>query len=327
MRAFLTIIGDSMRLLRARALFWISLGISLLVALLYLSIGFDEKGVSVMFGAFHFEDTFMAKGTKGAEVIYLGLFSNVIIGMWLSWVAIVIALISCAPIFPEFLAEGSAGVALSKPVSRPLLFLYKFAGALLFVAVQTSLFAVIVFLAIRWRIGVWNPTVFWSVPIMILMFSYLYSVLAWFGIKTGSVMASVLLTLLFWVFCFCSSFSEQVGYAAAVHGKNPFTGMELKAEDQADWQSIYLWLKTPHAILPKTGETTGLLNRWIVLGDGTGLGESTIDAMSRSRRVEGLDDAKDDLKRHSTAWIIGTSLAFEAVVLALACRRFSRRDF
>jgi hypothetical protein len=27
------------------------------------------------------------------------------------------------------------------------------------------------------------------------------------------------------------------------------------------------------------------------------------------------------------AWIVGTSLLFEAVVLALGCRHFARRDF
>lgn len=327
MRAFLTVLGDAMRLLRARALFWISLGISLLAALLYLSIGFDEKGMSILFGAFHMEDAFLAKGTKGAEMVYLALFSKVIIGVWLAWVATVLALISCSPIFPEFLEEGSAGVALSKPLSRPLLFFYKFAGAMLFVAVQTSLFAVIVFVAIRWRVGVWNPTVFWSVPIMILVFSYLYAVLVWLGIKTRSVMASVLLTLLFWVMCFASLISEQLGYAAAHRGRSPLTGMELKDEEQLEWQSLYRWMSLPHAVLPKPGETSALLERWIVLGDGRNLGGSTIDAMSDSGKWGNLDDAKEDMTRHSPAWIIGTSLAFEAVVLALACRMFSRRDF
>jgi ABC-type transport system involved in multi-copper enzyme maturation permease subunit len=327
MRAFLTVLGDSMRLLRARALFWISLGISLLVALVYLSIGFDEKGVSFLFGAWHLEDSFLTKGSKGAEVFYLGIFSKAIIGIWLSWVAIVIALISCAPIYPEFLAEGSAGVALSKPVSRPLLFFYKFAGSLLFMAVQTLLFAAIVFVAIRWRIGVWNPTVFWSVPITILVFSYLYAVLVLLGIKTRSVMASVLLTLLFWFFCFGSFFTEQVTHTAAIRGVNPFTGMELSAEDQASWKSAYPWLRVPHVILPKTGETTALLERWIVVGDGQDLSGSAIDALGERGGLGDMSEAKDDLKRHSTVWIIGTSLAFEAVVLAVACAMFSRRDF
>lgn len=327
MRAFLTVMGDSIRLLRARALFWISLAISLLAALVYLSIGFDEKGVSVLFGLFDFENSFLTKGSKGAELFYLGLFNKAIIGIWLSWVAIIIALISCAPIFPELLTEGAAGVSLSKPISRPRLFLYKFIGALLFVAVQTLLFAAIVFVAIRWRIGVWNPTVFWSVPVVILLFSYLYSVMSLLGIKTRSVMASVLLTLLFWVLCFGSALTEQVGHSLAVDGRDPLGGASLTEEEQQSWRSAYPWMKLPHLLLPKTGETTNLLDRWIVLGDGKGLDESAIDAVGERGGFDGTEEAKRDMRRHSPAWVIGTSLAFEAVILSLACWMFSRRDF
>lgn len=328
MRAFLTVLGDSVRLLRARALFWITLGISLLAAVLYLSIGFDEKGMSLLFGAFHFEEPMLAKGTEGAELMYLVIFKQLIVGAWLSWIAIVIALISCAPIFPEFLTEGSAGVSLSKPLSRPLLFFYKFIGALLFMTLQAALFTVVVFFAIRWRVGVWNPTIFWSVPVLVLVFSYLYAVMAWLGIKTRSVMASVLITLLVWLVCFCSLLTEQVAYGLAYRGSNPFSRERLSGEEQSGWKTAYPWLRIPYVVLPKPGETTGLLDRWIVLGSGKGLGTSAVDAMSNGGKLDGVgEEAKEDLVRHSPAWIIGTSLAFEALVLALACRMFSRRDF
>lgn len=326
MRAFLTIIVDSIRLLRARALFWISLGISIFAALLYLSIGFDEKGITFVFGAFHFEEAFVAKGTEGAELVYLMIFRNVIVAFWLSWIAIIIALISCAPIFPEFMAEGSAGVALSKPVSRSALFIYKFIGALLFMTVQATLFAAIVFIAIRWRVGIWNPSVFWSVPILLLVFSYLYAVLVWLGIKTKSVMASILVTLLFWLVCWIAQFGEAFTYQATRGGVG-LTGSPASEESKASWESAHRWTRAPYAVLPKPGETTALLDRLIVLGDGKTLGGSLIDAAVEKTRDSGLEDAKEELHRHSPAWVIGTSLAFELLILALACRMFSRRDF
>jgi ABC-type transport system involved in multi-copper enzyme maturation permease subunit len=327
MRAFLTILTDSIRLLRARALFWISLGISVFVALLYLSIGFDEKGMTLLFGAFNFEVPFMTKGSEGAELVYLGIFRNFIVSWWLTWIAIVIALVSCAPIFPEFMAEGSAGVALSKPVSRPMLFAYKYIGALLFIGLQALLFAVIVFIAIRWRVGTWNPTVFWSVPVVLLVFSYLFAVLVFLGIRTRSVMASVMVTLLVWFTCFIAQLGETMTYSAAEHGVG-LTGVELTEEEQESWQKAYQWARIPYVLLPKPGETTALLDRWIVLGDGGNLGESTFDAMKKGGKFEGMDESvEDDLERHSAGWVIGSSLAFEAVVLGLACLMFSRRDF
>lgn len=326
MRAFVTILVDSVRLLRARALFWVSLGISAFVALLYLSIGFDENGMSLLFGAFDLEIPLLAKGSAGAELLYLGIFRNFIVSWWLTWIAIVIALVSCAPIFPEFMLEGSAGVALSKPVSRPKLFACKFVGALLFIAVQALLFAVIVFIAIRWRVGTWNPSVFWSVPVVVLVFSYLFSVLVLLGVKTRSVMASVLLTLVLWFFCFIAQSGEAVIHAAAQG--NSITGGRLSEEERARWEKVHQWARLPYLMLPKPGETTGLLDRWIVLKGGGKLGESTFDAMKKGGRIEGLDEEmKEDLERHSPAWIIGSSLAFEAVVLGLACLMFSRRDF
>jgi len=326
MRAFATILVDSIRLLRARALFWVSLGISAFVALLYLSIGFDEKGMTLLFGAFDLEIPLLAKGSAGAELLYLGIFRNFIVSWWLTWIAIVIALVSCAPIFPEFMLEGSAGVALSKPVSRPKLFAYKFIGALLFIAVQALLFAVIVFLAIRWRVGTWNPSVFWSVPVVVLVFSYLFAVLVLLGIKTRSVMASVLLTLLLWFACFIAQSGESVTHAAA-RGTS-ITGGRLSEEERTRWENVHRWARLPYQVLPKPGQTTALLDRWIVLEGGGKLGASTFDAMRENGRIEGLDDeVKEDLERHSPAWIIGSSLAFEAVVLGLACLLFSRRDF
>jgi hypothetical protein len=41
---------DSLRMLRSRKLFWISLGISALVVAAYASIGFGENGLSLLFG-------------------------------------------------------------------------------------------------------------------------------------------------------------------------------------------------------------------------------------------------------------------------------------
>ncbi|MEP4079356.1 hypothetical protein [Haloferula sp.] len=328
MNQFLTILNDSFRLLRARILFWVSLGISAFAALLYLSIGFDEEGVTLVFGLFSFEMPFATKGSKGAEILYYGIFTNVIVGFWLTWIATIVALISCAPVFPEFMEEGSSGVALSKPVSRPALFMYKFIGGLLFMAIQVSVFVVIVFIAIKLQLGVWNLSVFWSVPIVLLVFSYLYAVMVWLGIKTRSVMASVMLTLLFWLFSFLILAVEAVTHQSAVTGIG-FLGTTLTEEGVETYQKINSVLKVPHAILPKTGETTALLDRLIVLGDGEGLDRATVDAVRAGVAIseEESEVIKDDLDRHSPWFIVGTSLLFEAVVLMLAIRSFSRKDF
>ncbi len=89
-------------------------------------------------------------------------------------------------------------------------------------------------------------------------------------------------------------------------------------------------------ILPKTQLTVGLLSRWLkdpdgfsiagmMRGDMTGLGTSAL--IPDPVDVEVTRRLEEKLDSYSGWYIIGTSLAFEAVVLALACVIFIRRDF
>ena len=84
-------------------------------------------------------------------------------------------------------------------------------------------------------------------------------------------------------------------------------------------------------VLPKTRETTELMNRKLLRpaqGDFRSDDEST-DERRRNRAIDAADIQKLDetMRARSVGWVIGTSLGFEAVVLALAAWIFSRRDF
>jgi len=107
MKPYYTILLDSLRMLKSTAIFWVTLGISLLVALIYLSIGFDDEGMSLFFGLAPIENEFFKKGTPQSETLYVAIFTKLIAEYWLSWIAVLLALISCASIFPEALKEGS----------------------------------------------------------------------------------------------------------------------------------------------------------------------------------------------------------------------------
>ena len=118
MTAIATLLIDSYRLLKARVLFWITLGISAFVAVMYLSIGFDEAGMSILFGLVTIENEQLARDSPLAELIYIGIFMKFIVPIWITWIAIVLGLISTASIFPDFMSEGSIELAISKPVKR-----------------------------------------------------------------------------------------------------------------------------------------------------------------------------------------------------------------
>lgn len=345
------ILVDTWRLLCARRLFWFALVLTALIGIGYASVGFHDKGFFL--GSFSFDSPFIKRGTPQAEELYIGLFYQ-IVKWWTTLFGVILALVSCASIFPEFMASGAIDAMLSKPISRPRLFLFKFLSGLLFAAVQAGLLAVIVFLAIRWRLGFWHEAVFWSVPLVVLLYSYLYAINVLIGVWTRSVLASVLLTLLAWAGVGIihliermtaelsrTSASETISLAAQQKNRigPPPTNAFVKAHQAA---------QVVMALLPKTRETTELIRRSAMReGDKAVDREQEIQKMVESRLqvesmfsqgkprmsdTDALAQAEKDFDSLQTLeksglYIVGTSLAFEAAVLALACWLFARRDY
>ncbi len=88
------------------------------------------------------------------------------------------------------------------------------------------------------------------------------------------------------------------------------------------WHTIVFRIKT---FMPKTGETTELLKRYIIdPNDREGLFKMIED---RRGEVSSEREVQEAMYSRSPWWIVGTSLGFEAVVLAIATLIFCRRDF
>jgi ABC-type transport system involved in multi-copper enzyme maturation permease subunit len=306
MRLFKAMIIDAYRQLSAAKLFWLTLGLSILVVLLYGSIGFNDAGMTMLFGLFEVESEFITEGSPWARGLYLGIYSNFLITIWLSWVATVLALISTCSIFPDFVSEGSIELSLSKPISRIHIFAMKFFVSMLFVMLQVSIFCFGIFLCVGLRIGEWNWMIFIAIPIVTLFYSYLFSVTVFTGMITKSGIAALLVTGVFWMALFSVSLSE--GALTAI-----VTGEEVQLElyrDGIEKQQIMLdeiIAKSPEdfrikkkqeridylitanedaqellgkirpwqtgiswalTLLPKTSQTIGLLDRWLSNEDG-----------------------------------------------------------
>lgn len=338
MRQVLAILWDSYRLLTAKKMFWIVLFISVLIAMSYASIGFTPEGISVLFGAYHMENDFLTSDSLLAEYFYMMIFTDYLVPWWLGMFALVLALISVCSIFPDFLKGGSIDVAVSKPVSRVTLFLVKYAGSLLFVAIQVSVFCLIVFLAQGLRMGQWNYQVFWAVPLLTFVFSLIYCVAVLTAVWTKSTMFSLLMALLMWGATLTVQWSEsllyKVTYSMSSMGMaiDPETGMadtlDEGYEPESGMVKVYNVVKAIGTPLPKTREATYMLKKKISIR-GTNMTQMNEfldgDASEYERKEAKVQEDYDN--RHSTAYIIGTSLAFEAAVLGLACLIFVRRDY
>jgi ABC-type transport system involved in multi-copper enzyme maturation permease subunit len=201
----LAIFLDAYRELNSRKLFWISLILSALVVAVFAIVGINEKAVTI-FGfetPFPFGTAYLSRGD-----FYKLMFSVLGVGLWLSWISTILALVSTAGIFPDLITGGSIDLFLSKPISRLRLFFTKYAAALLFVALQALVFSLASFLVIGLRAGEWEPGLFLAVPLVLIFFTYLYCVCVFLGLITRSTVAALLLTLVFWFIVYAIQATE-----------------------------------------------------------------------------------------------------------------------
>ncbi len=376
---------DAYRELCARKLFWVSIGLSLLMVGSFAFVGINAQGLTILWFDLPLDN--FNTSVLSRETFYEFVFSAFGISMWLTWAAAVLALITTADLFPSLIRSGSIELHLSKPISRVRLFLTRYCTGLLFVSLQVAVFTLASFFVLGFRGGVWQPRIFLAIPIVVLFFSYLYAVCAFLGILTRSTITALLLTILFWFMVFIvnmvdNGFLDMREATALTMARSESrlerlesnaeqlliaqrkaTGEELPqdwvptdeelvaslpsierlreriVEDRAKaekWDRLSGYLFMTKTVLPKTGETIALLDRWLYEGNerdalltaftgGPPPASDDDDAeINQLDRQKALAEAYED---RSIWWIIGTSLGFEAVMLLLAGWIFVRRDY
>ena len=76
MRQFTALLIDAYRQLSAAKLFWLTLGLSAIVVVLFGSIGFNDQGVSILYGTWEIESEQLRDGNPWARGLYIGIFSS-----------------------------------------------------------------------------------------------------------------------------------------------------------------------------------------------------------------------------------------------------------
>ncbi|MCR9217095.1 ABC transporter permease [Phycisphaerales bacterium ac7] len=398
---------DAYRELNSKKLFWITMILSGLVVAIFGAIGLRPNGIGILW--FTIPSDVVNSELVDAATFYKSIFTGFGVRFWLSIIATVLALVTTAGMIPDFISGGSIELMLSKPVSRTRLYLTKFATGLLFVGLQVGVFSVASMLVIGIRGGVWEPGILLAIPIVVLFYSYLFSVCALIGLVTRSTLAALLLTVLLWFVLFLLNSADEtlllfktqtenrvvqqssqletqrdrlVSLRSASNGETEvgapdanetapeedetggFLGRigdefregqriedmdeedlasqierledqirvnetdleetEAAADSLAAWHGRIVAVKT---VLPKTRDTLNLLDRYLI-------SDQAIEESGESRRGQGNDEFNEagvqmtqELRDRSIWWVIGTSLIFEAFILALGSWIFSRRDF
>jgi type IV secretory pathway VirB3-like protein len=355
---------DAYRELNSKKLFWITMFLSISVILVLALFGVNDEGLTFL--KFHWNTGFL-----DPHLFYRAIFlSLIVIGIWLSWGAVILALISTAGTFPDLIAGGEIDLYLSKPISRLRLFLTKYFTSLLFVTLQLTLFSLGCYLVVGWRTHEWRPSLFLAIPLIVLLFSYIYVFCVLIGIWTRSTIAALLLAILLWLFFSGVQRTENIlavfrlGLEKSIHRTE--TDLRL-AQSQANEPAHVLFdlqaglarkrintdterlqelrenlsrlaifenlARGLEAVVPKTLETTNMLDRYLLPGEDTGADN---DQPSRGPQPMGIDTRDFQLasleiqhrsRTRSIGYVIGTSLVCEGVVLAIAAWIFCRRDY
>lgn len=243
----LAIVHDAYRELQSKKMFWIILCLNLLAVGAFALVGVSGSSITILGKEFQALPT-----AEFALIQYKGYFSNFVVGFWFTWVATLLALISTAGIFPDFLASGSIDLYLARPIGRLRLFLTKYMAGLLFVGLQVVIFTVLSFLVLGVRAGAWEPGLFLAIPLVLIFFSYLYGLLIFIGTLTRSTIAALLLTLLAWGGIFAL---DIVDAAIGVHHRSSIIGGAIIDEEIERIDSRIAAMK-PDSSMPASAAAT-----------------------------------------------------------------------
>jgi ABC-type transport system involved in multi-copper enzyme maturation permease subunit len=216
-------------------------------------------------------------------------------------IALLVSVVITAFFIPNLMRKGSIDLLLSKPMSRPLLLVYKYIGGLTFMLLNTAFAVLGVWLMIGLRTGVWGTGLLWTIFAVTYYFALLYAVSTLVAVLTRNAIVAILVTTFFWGVMFVFGFA---------HNKLE----PLRDDKTLDIpHTVFVVSDVVNATLPRTTDLDNLMNKWVV--DDT-LSESEKKAMR-----------KDKFVYPSWIEVFGVSGIYIFLMLGLACWRFSTRDY
>jgi ABC-type transport system involved in multi-copper enzyme maturation permease subunit len=117
-------------------------------------------------------------------------------------VGIFVAVLVTASMIPQMFDAGSLSLMLSKPISRSLLYIFKFLGGCAFIVIAATVLFGGLWLILGVRLGIWNHKMLLYIPIYLFLFSIYYVVSAFSGLVWRSTVIAVAVSIAFWAACY-----------------------------------------------------------------------------------------------------------------------------
>ncbi len=248
----------------------------------------------------------------GEEAAPLGIQLFAIEQIMLGWigasVTFLISVIITAFFIPNMLRKGTIDLLIVKPISRPLLLLYKYVGGLTFVLLNTAVAVAVVWAALGLRSGVWAPAVFWMIPILTFSFAILYAISTLFAVLTRSAIVAILVTIVIWAGLLLVSFMHSYVESMRIMDKR----REVAEGERFQDGTFAKVVNALHFTLPRRSDLDTLSSRLLVR-----------DLVTANQ----VKDLKFDQSEVSWGESLGVSCLYIVLLLGLSCWRFSVKDY
>ena len=139
-----------------------------------------------------------------------------LIAVFVGAIGVFVAILVTASIIPHTFDGGAIDLLLSKPISRVLLFLTKFAGGCAFILLCAGYFLFGLWLIVGTQLGVWANGLLLCVPIFLFLFAIYYSVSALAGVVWRNTIVCVVMTILFWAACSVVGYTRALCFTLAI---------------------------------------------------------------------------------------------------------------
>ncbi len=244
----------------------------------------NGSGLQLRYAGRDFGPVIQLPAETSAEVrrIALAWFMDHVVDFIIGFAGIFVALVVSCGVIPETYRTGSVELLLSKPLSRPLLFMAKFLGGCVFVLLNICYLICGLYLIVGLRWGLWDIRILIAIPIFVFYFMLLFSVSALVGLFSRRAILSLFAALLFWGLCVLigntklamekllpihddATHASQIADLVTPNGSE---SIQKSADDDRFWLSVYEFSILPlYTVLPKPLELDDTVQYFLDRGD------------------------------------------------------------
>ena len=251
-----------------------------------------------------------------------------------SWITVFIGVIITAGFIPNMLRKGALDLFIAKPISRIELLIFKYIGGLVFILLMVTVTTLSVWLIIGLRFDFWETNFLAMIPLLTFYFAVLYAISTCVAVLTKNTLVAILVTIFAWGLFYGvgwgnSRYHQAVEQREKVQKRLQKSGPDSeKTEDEIreDLEgggrgggtdatgpgSVTTTAHYMHMFMPRTYDIDKHANRIIAKGILT-------DKEYKQRKLN--KELPDSL-----AQTIGISAIYIAILLALSCFVFVKRD-